>query len=206
MKTSDYLKTYEGLRAEARWTRYTLAALAASLAMCSVLAFTKDQVVVMQPVTLAGDAWISEKAASQSYKEAWGMFLAQLVGNVTPTNVTFLKERLSPLLSPSIYAEVMTGLDMQSQKIVQDRIVTRFEPREVAYETTTDKVFVFGRSYVKGATGEERSEERTYEYGIRIKNYLPMVVSAQTYEGKPRSEDVLTALEAERIRTQGARK
>jgi conjugal transfer pilus assembly protein TraE len=205
MKTSEYLKTYEGMRAEARWTRVSIGGLAVALTLCSIMAFTRDQVVVMQPVTLAGDAWISEKAASESYKEAWGMFLAQLVGNVTPSNVTFLKDRLAPLLSPSIFNEVMTGLDMQSQKIVQERIVTRFEPREVVYETTTDKVFVTGRSYVKGTTGDEKAEDRTYEYGIRIKNYLPMVVSAQTYAGPPRSEQVLAAMEAERMRGQGVK-
>jgi hypothetical protein len=75
---------------------------------------------------------------------------AQLLGNVTPGTVDFVKERLTPLLSPSIYQDVIDAIEIQAQQIKNDRVTMRFEPRFVEYEPKSDKVFVYGYSYVKG--------------------------------------------------------
>ena len=118
-----------------------------------------------------------------------------MTGNITPSNVDFLKDRLKPLLSPAIYSDVIDTLEMQAQNIKDDRITMRFEPRFVEYEKTTDRVFVYGYSFVKGATGDEERDDRTYEYKIKISNYAPMILDLNTYEGKPRTERVLDQLQ-----------
>lgn len=194
MKMDTFLKTWEGSLEENKWNRFANIGLAAAVLLLAYMAFTKDEIVVLKPQTLGAEAWVTKSQSSQSYKESWGLYFAQLTGNVTPSNVDFLKERLSPLLSPAIYGDVIDTLEMQAQSIKDDRVTIRFEPRFVEFEKTSDKVFVYGWAYEKGATGHEEKYERTYEYSIRIYQYAPMIVDLTMYTGKPRTEKVLEQL------------
>jgi len=197
MNMSDFIKTWEGSLVENRWNRIFNGALSVAVVLLAYMVFTKDQIVVVTPETLGSEAWITKSDASESYKESWGLYLAQMTGNITPSNVDFLKERLKPLLSPAIYSEVIDTLEMQAQNIKNDRITMRFEPRFVEYEKVSGKVFVYGYSFVKGATGTEDRGERTYEYRINIGNYAPMIMDINTYAGKPRTERVLEQLQSQ---------
>ncbi len=195
MRADRFARTWEGTLTENKWNRIFNAGLAVAVLFLSCQVLVKDQIVVMQPETLGSEAWITKSAASESYKEAWGLYLAQLTGNITPANVAFLKERLAPLLSPAIYGDVIDALELQAQDIRDDRVSMRFEPRFVEYESTTDKVYVYGYGFVQGADGKEARDDRTYEYQIRIANYAPLILDLNTYQGKPRTESVLKKLQ-----------
>lgn len=159
MNLKKYLKTWEGTQTENKWGRIFQGGLIAIVFLLVVQVFSKETIVTIQPFTLTEEAWVTKSNASQSYKEAWGFAFAQLLGNVTPGTVDFVKERITPLLSPSIYQDVIDAIEIQAQQIKNDRVTMRFEPRFVEYEPKSDKVFVYGYSYVKGASSnEERSE------------------------------------------------
>lgn len=191
MKLDTYLKTWEGMKLENQMGRITQLLLALAVFALAMLAFKKDNIVTIQPYTLSEEAWVSNASASISYYESWGFALAQLLGNVTPTTVGFLKDRLSPLLSPAIYQEVLTAIDLQAEQFRLDRVSTRFEPRTVLYEQGTGKVFVSGYSFTRGADSSETRQERTYEFEITISNYAPMIHNLTTYTGEPRTREVL---------------
>lgn len=195
MKYTDFFKTWDGAKAENKLHRFSNLALILVVVLLAGLLMGKEETIILQPVTLGVDATITKNKASKSYKEAWGLFFAQMTGNITPDNVGFFKERLKPMLSPQIYIEVIDTIEMQAKDIEDDRITMRFEPRLVEYEMSTDKVFVYGYSFVKGSDGVEDRKERTYEYRLKIDNYAPMIVDLNTYEGKPRSERVLLQIE-----------
>ncbi|MBX2808172.1 MAG: type IV conjugative transfer system protein TraE [Cellvibrionaceae bacterium] len=200
MKMDSFVRTWEGALVENKWNRIFNGALVISILLLLFMLFSKDQIVVIQPETLGTEAWITKSQASESYKESWGLFLAQMTGNITPANVDFLKDRLKPLLSPAIYSDVIDALELQTLNIKNDRVTMRFEPRFVEYEKESDKVFVYGYSFVKGATGTETRNDRTYEYRINIANYAPMIVDINTYEGLPRTEYVLLRLQEQEER------
>lgn len=200
MKWSNYSKTHDGAIVDNRMQRTINLVLVAVVAMMAYALLARDQIVVVQPETLGSEAWITTEDASQSYKESWGLYLAQLTGNITPGNVDFLKDRLKPLLAPSIYNEVIDLVEIQAQSIKDDRISYRFEPREVAFEEKTNKVFVYGYSFVKGADNKEERQERTYEYRIEIEQYAPLIVDLNTYADKPRTQDVLARMAAKEAR------
>ncbi|EFP0184027.1 hypothetical protein HLX14_004556 [Escherichia coli] len=90
-----------------------------------------------------------------------------------------------------MYQDVIDAIEMQSRQIKNDRVSIRFEPRTVEYELNSDKVFVYGYSYTKGASSTEERSERTYEFIIKISNYAPLLDFIDTYIGKPRTEKVL---------------
>ena len=195
MKMGEFIQTWEGSLTENKWNRVANIVLVGAILLLAILLINKDKIVIVQPANMQESGWVSKNQASRSYKESWGFALAQLTGNVTPGNVDFVKERLTPMLSPVIYNEVIDSLEMQAQAIKDDRITMRFEPLLVDYEEATDKVFVYGLSYVKGSTGSEERNERTYEYRFKFDNYSPLLVDLRTYEGKPQSEVVLANIQ-----------
>lgn len=192
MKLGNFLSTWEGLQLENRWSRICIAFLLLTVLLLSIRTLRKETIVILQPPTLAREAWVSREGASQSYKEAWGFCLAQLVGNVTPSSLEFVKERLQPLLAPTVYQEVMDEMHMQAQQITKDRLSLRFEPKSVEYESETNKVFVCGSSFENGVGGRsEHRSDRTYEFVITINNYGPLITSISTYSGPPRTVEAL---------------
>lgn len=195
MNLKKYLKTWEGTQTENKWGRVFHGGLIAIVFILVLKVFTKETIVTMQPFTLTEEAWVTKANASQSYKEAWGFAFAQLLGNVTPGTVDFVKERLTPMLAPAIYQEVIDAIEIQALQIKNDRVTMRFEPRFVEYEIKSDKVFVYGYSFVKGASSPEDRNERTYEFVVKISNYAPVLDYIETYNGKPRTKIVLEQLQ-----------
>lgn len=194
MKWKDFLQTWEGAKTENIWLRSFIAVLLVVILGLVFMVFRKETVITIQPFTLTEEAWISEANASQSYKEAWGMALAQMVGNVTPSTVDFLKERLGPILTSRIYQEVMDVLEIQAADIKNDRVTMRYEPRAVIYEQSTNKVFVEGRSYVRSVGSRERETFRTYEFVIKVRGHLPQLDHIETYEGAALTKERMNRL------------
>ncbi len=203
MKFSNYLGTYNGMKTEGRFLRLTCAVLACTTCFLVVTLASRPTIVTITPWTLNEDAQVTRNDASRSYIESWGFALAELLGNVTPANVDFISDRIRPLLSPRIYHATLEGLIANAKQLQEERITMRFEPRRVTYEKTTGKVFVNGYSFVRlgSAFETERREERTYEFGIRIANYAPMIVSIDTYEGTARTQaEIARSKKAEAVK------
>ncbi|MEG9883973.1 MAG: hypothetical protein V6Z86_05030 [Hyphomicrobiales bacterium] len=76
----------------------------------------------------------------------------------------------------------------------------RFEPRFVEFEADTGKLFVSGHSWVSEVSGRETRHDRTYEFVIALRDDLPVIEAIQTYEGKPRTKEVLERMERNRKR------
>lgn len=197
MKLADLLSDWQGTQLENRWNRWIILGLLGIVLLLSLQAFRRERIVVLQPVTLSQEAWVSRDAASQSYKEAWGFYLAQLVGNVTPGSLEFVKQRLQPLLAPQIYQAVMATLQQQSQQIQQNRLTLRFEPRAVEYEAASNKLFVYGHSVEEGVSERcKKSSDRTYEFVLQIAHYAPLISALDTYQGAPRTLATVSQQEA----------
>lgn len=210
MNLQRYFSTFQGLKTENRLNRVVTGLLVVAVIGEAFVIATRPQIVTIQPWTLASDAQITKSDASQSYIEAWGLALAELLGNVQPGSVDFIADRLRPLLDPAIYHRVMDGLQQNAEDLRDDRVSMRFEPRTVRFEKSTGRVFVTGMSYVRQGTSleTEQHSQRTYEFGIKIAHYAPLVTHITTYEGDPRTADVIEreqhkeqkALERERDR------
>lgn len=193
MDLKKYITTFHGLKLEAHFTRTLILGLLVIQGFCVYEMATRPQIVTIRPWSLNVDAQISRESASKSYLEAWGFALAQLLGNVTPANVDFIGDRLAPLLDPRIYHEVIDSLGANAAQLIEQRISMRFEPRRVIYEKSSGKVFVNGYSYLREGSSfaNEKKQERTYEFGIKIDNYAPLITSIQTYAGSARTSDVV---------------
>lgn len=208
MQLSKYKESFSSLKRENRFGNLVVFGLLGVLFVKSCFLFSKDTVVVMQPWTMTQDAELSSTRASRTYQEAWALALAEMLGNITPDSLDFLLDRLKPMLSPKIYIEVIRNAQEQAIYLKEDRITQVFEPRTVEYEKTTGKVFVHGYSYITGAsqgTGNREKpirNELTFEFRIKIAQYMPVVEDIAVYTGPSRTAKVLNRLEKAKKRAE----
>ena len=189
MKLTLFRETWKTLQAENRWSRVVIAGLLVSNAALAANAFIERPIVTVVPPNTHGIT-VTSNGGDQRFSEAWGLYLAGLIGNITPGNIDFVVKSIEPMLSPAIYQNAVVAIRAQAQKIAADRVSMRFEPREVLYETPTGKVFVSGYSYLSAAGGEEKRTKRTFEFRVSSSNYMPQIDHIETYAGNPLTQKV----------------
>lgn len=202
MNFDSFKKSFSELKSETSTYKKLCAGLIAANVVLGVFLFNKQTTVVLQPWTLTTTAQLEKSYASREYKEAWGLALAELLGNITPENVDFVVERLKPLLAPDIYNDTVRNAEEQALMLKEDRVTSSFIPRTVEYEPSSKKVFVKGRKLVQGAAtfsddldGKGEKSEVTYEFEIEISNYMPVIRSIEVYSGQARTGKVLRRME-----------
>jgi len=155
---------------------------------------TVDRTVVLVAPDGGRADSVGQRMASRPYMEAWALYIAQTVGNVTPDTVAFIKSRIGPLLCPEVYDRAMVMLSDQVATITRDRVSISFEPRSVLFEESSGKVFVNGLSVDHAIMGAEKHYPRTFEFELQIADYRVQVCGLTSYEGEPRTERVVAQM------------
>ncbi|EKF7417596.1 TPA: pilus assembly protein [Pseudomonas aeruginosa] len=203
MKLSIFKRNFNGTVSENKFLRISLAGSIFVNFILAIFVGSKDTVVSVTPPTLVESAWVSASQASEEYTESWALYVANTVGNVTPGNSAMIRKTIEPLLDPSIYQDVVNKIESQVHEIRRDRVRISFEAKEILREKNNpNKFFVVGRSLMEGPNGKPERGNTTYEVDLVIRNYKPIITYLTTYEGKPRTEDVIRREE----KTQNARK
>ena len=185
-------ETFDGMRNDNRFMRIVIVGLLVSNVVVGCNALTKDSIVTVVPPTLTEKGWLSSNQASQEMTEAWALYIATMLGNVTPSNAEVIKNAIGPILDSSIYQEVMEVLDKQIQLIRQDRVTLSFEPAKILRDNVNrNKLYVSGVSISEGPSGAKKRTDRTYEFEIIIKNYQPRLTWIGTNSGEARTQDVI---------------
>jgi conjugal transfer pilus assembly protein TraE len=193
VKLGAFLDSWRLVQAENRLHRVLLVGLVVSNAISALAALRTERAVVLVPPSLAGEVEITRSQASSALKESWGLYLAELLGNVTPANADFIRDALGPLLSADIYRSVMDALSEQINALKMDRVALSFKPRQVFYEKATDTVFVTGELASQGPHARPDQRTRTYEFRIGIHNYRPRLDAIDVYAEEPRTLERLKA-------------
>lgn len=162
-------------------------ALALTVFLLAYLVMDKKETVVFQPITLTEQAWVQESESSKNLKEAYALFFADLLGNVSPKSIEFVVAKLGRFISPKIYQTTMDLMYKQVEAIKQDRVSFRFDVQEIFTEEATGKTFVVGMIHTAGAASEKESTGamQTFEFLIKVINYQPVIESIDSYSGRP---------------------
>ena len=155
---------------------------------------SKDRVTTLVPPVLTESVSVSKRNADAGYKKAWGLYVASLLGNVSPGNADFVIESLQLLLSPRVFSTLKQSVAADIEMIKKDGVSVSYEQKQVIYEKETDKVFVIGRTGISNAAGSVTKFDRVFEVRVAIENGQPQVVELDSYQGKPRTQDVLKAM------------
>lgn len=185
MKLFDYLQTREGALKENKISRIIIGVLACAVLMLAFAAANQKTTVVLVPPTLDANSSVGATSANSETKVAWGMYLAGLLGNITPTSAEFLKDSVSKHLSPRMYSPIREAIEQQVKLIQEEQITTSFTPTMGRYEADIDRVIVTGEVISRGRRGgAERREVRTYEMKFVTRNYNVLLDDLRTIEGK----------------------
>ena len=193
MRLSRYLESWHGTQATNKLLAVAVVAVATVTIVQSAYLMERERIVVLVPPALQGEAVIGKQAADAPYHTAWAHLLAQMLGNVQPSNADFLKARLEPLLDPAIFTAVSQALEQQLDQIRRDRVSLAFEPKKILHEAATGKTFVTGQSVLTGLGQQQKRTLRTYEFQLVIDDYRVTVAHLATYDGEPRTAEMVAA-------------
>lgn len=187
MKIGSFTNNFKVMKSENAWGRMIILGCLGVIGLLSVAVFNQKPVVTMVPPHLGEEAELHHNKAQGSLHQAWGLYLAESLGNVTPATSQFVRKTIEPLLSPKIRNEALVILDRQIDLIKRDQVSFSFEPREVVFDEEEATVYVIGRHYTH-ATADNNPDRanRTYEFRWEFQNYMPSLVHIDTYEGAPR--------------------
>ena len=182
-----FVKSYQGLRITAAFLFALTFLLSISGVLLSFKMFNYSETVVLVPPHLNERVKVALNKSDIGYKKSWGLFLAELLGNATPSNIDFIKDSLNNMLSPDVYNEFSEKLEEQIINFKREHLTQRFEPSLVIYDEVLDKVFVTGRSVIQGPSGNEIFSMRTFEFGFEFDNFQPMLTYMDTFEGSKKN-------------------
>lgn len=193
MKLKERVSTWEWTKWENRFHRYALIGLTLTCLVLAFAIFRVERVVVLVPPYLEGQVSIAREHASKEVKETWALYVAELLGNVSPGTADELKKVLEPMLAPSIRRDVLAVLDAQIDEIQRENVSMRFTPRGFAYNEARNLVYVTGQHTTMGPAAKPVTRERTFEVGVAFQNYRPEYTHIVAYEGQPRTEQASSA-------------
>ena len=189
MKFQDFMSSWQSVQKENQFHRTLLVGLVTTNILSAIAVLGTDKTLILVPPSLQKEAELARSEASGSLKESWGLYLAELMGNVTPANAEFIAATIGPLLAPGIYRSVTEALSEQIHALKVDRIAVSFRPRQVFYEKETDRVFVTGDHISQGPNSHPDIRSRTYEFRILFRDYRPLLDSIDVYADDPRTID-----------------
>ncbi len=190
MDIKRFQTSWAAMVAERNLHRIATPALAIAVLLLIMALVNNKPLVILVPPKLTEQVRISMDSADEAYKRSWGLFVATMIGNVTPGNAEYLLRNVEGLLSPRVYQSIKENLADQVQRIKRESMSITFNPREIQYEIATDRVFVFGRATITGSSGEKAEEARTYEFEIDMVNGIPQVTYFDLYSDKPKTAKV----------------
>lgn len=191
MQWTVFSNTWRGLKTENVLYRTLVPVLVIANVISMAGWISKDRITVLVPPTLNEVTSISKRSADGGYKKGWAMFVAGLLGNVTPGNADTVVETLQLIMAPRVFSDLRTSVAQDVEMIKKDGVSIAFEQKTVLYERETDKVFVIGRTGISNAAGVVTKFDRVFEMRVVIENGQPQVVELDAYQGKPRTLDVL---------------
>lgn len=178
--------TYSGLVKNNRVLRLAVVALLGANFLLVMGIVFRSQIVTIVPSNVMTKSTYTSNSADDSALSSWGLYVATLLGNVTPSNADFTADTVGHLLTPSIYKKVMDGIAAQVTRIKQDQLTLKFDPAEVKYNAAKGAVTVNGWLTTTDTHGTSQRQDTTYEIYFDVVNYQPRVVGLTSYPGKPK--------------------
>ncbi|QXP89488.1 type IV conjugative transfer system protein TraE [Methylococcus capsulatus] len=184
-------ESWYGIQGNNRFLRRAVGALLVIEALTLAGWFSKNQTVILVPPSLDERAEIRRNRASESYKKAWAVHAAVLLGNVSSGNADFVLKSMIDMSAGEAQDLIREQVARDLQSLREEQAASVFQVRSALYEPETDKVFVTGKTHLAGPSGKTKESEETFEFRIDMRGYAPVITEFTVYPGPPRTEGVL---------------
>ena len=187
MKDSQVMKSWS----EAVATRNLL--LLSNVIMAGVLAvlvlayiFSEPKIIAVTENEVYGELSVHGDKANQNFQQAWAYSVSNLIGNLNPRNIGFVKKALMRVLSPRLQVEIEPMLDRQAELIKMRDIRQVFIAEDMIHDPDSDLITIWGQklTFIKG---EPKADSKwSYEFKVEVRKGLPRIVHIDQYPGTPR--------------------
>ena len=151
-----------------------------------ILFFT-DPVTIVTPPNMNEEITVVGNKASESYKTQWALFFSTLLGNINPTNISFVTAYVLDALSPELQAKTSESLQEQINIMQARGVEQTFKPNDIYYDPKNDMVYVWGTKTTRLVNVPDKTESSkwTYEWVLGMKNGRPRIAYVNQYSGTP---------------------
>lgn len=191
MKGQTFKLGYKGALETIKLQKYAILVMAVTIFMLVYGVLQKRERLVILPPVTDERLELAYESANEAYFKGFGLYVASFLGNINPSNASFVKEGLALSFSPQLYAEMRAKITEDAEKMRLSGRSLRFYPDRVLYEVQTGKTFVAGKQEIISAAGNIHEQDISYEMEVVIRDGLPQISKFSTYTGAPKTEEWL---------------
>ena len=186
-----WIRNWKSALAENFFLRSVTLLLAISLVVTTLMLSVKSQRILLVPPQITKEFWIERDRVAPEYMEQMGVFIATLVGNLSPGNAEFnvnmlIKHYLDPAHNNP---EVIRELLGQAAYIKKNNMTQAFFPSSISIvDSGNMKVRVEGSNIINIGTARISGEKVSYLIRFNARDYK-LYVEEFTIESKEKDRD-----------------
>lgn len=186
-----WIRNWKSALAENFFLRSVTLLLGISLVITTLMLSVKSERILLVPPKMTKEFWIERDRVAPEYMEQMGVFIATLVGNLSPGNAEFnvnmlIKHYLDPAHNNP---EVVRELLGQAAYIKKNNITQVFFPSSISIvDSENMKVRVEGSNIINIGTARISGEKVSYLIRFNARNYK-LYVEEFAIESKGKERD-----------------
>ncbi|WP_408580093.1 TraE/TraK family type IV conjugative transfer system protein [Burkholderia gladioli] len=162
-----------------------------SMGLTVKLVMTHERDILVPP-NLTERAEVGWESASQNYYKSWGLFIATMIGSITPRTAAFTAQQLEPFFDATLWPRVATQIlsIADDPNYAHNGTLNVFTPRAVFWEPATAKVYITGlldTTAYRNSALPVAELTATYEMRFVMRSGVPKATYFNSYTGEPRT-------------------
>ncbi|PKY11831.1 type IV conjugative transfer system protein TraE [Acidithiobacillus marinus] len=145
---------------------------------------TQSTRVVIVPPYLNKQVRVGYADADSAYYESFGLYVAELVGNLTPGDAKYVADALGKLFGAGSYQSVKSKVMTSAEEEKADNANFTFSARKTIWQSANNTVFVEGVLHQINSSGETVEKlPYTFQMQVHIEAGQPVLSSFEPYPG-----------------------
>lgn len=184
MKFNLFKKDYDGLLRNNRAFLVVIAVLSVIALMQMWTIATENTRVVLVPPYIDKAVKIGYATADADYYESWGLYVSELMGNLTPGDAPFVEKAMGKLFASTSFEGVKSRIAQSAAEEANAGANFAFEADSVTWQSITSTVFVHGTlRQVNGAGRTVVAQPYTFSMRVHIAAGRPVLDDFHSYVG-----------------------
>lgn len=150
----------------------------------------KEVTSIVTPPTFTEQISMRGNQVSESYQSMWAMFVAEMIGNISPSRMDIVLQTMQRMIPAKNWDEVKEQMTAQLARLKIRKVEEKFSVKDVAIDPVTKVVWVTGEKETTSIrTGRSVSEMWTFEVRIDSNGVgSPVITHLKQYAGAPQKK------------------
>ncbi|AIW22720.1 hypothetical protein F0267_01135 [Vibrio coralliilyticus] len=150
----------------------------------------KEVTSIVTPPTFTEQISMRGNQVSESYQSMWAMFVAEMIGNISPSRMDIVLQTMQRMIPAKNWDEVKEQMTAQLARLKIRKVEEKFSVKDVTIDPVTKVVWVTGEKETTSIrTGRSVSEMWTFEVRIDSNGVgSPVITHLKQYAGAPQKK------------------